>query len=75
MIWNLVIRCAGPSLALVSVYGPQVELEARSQLALAWGDYVEYLGPKLGIEQAPKDFASISDLKDSLKKSQHNSRH
>ena len=58
MTWNLVIRCAGPSLALVSLYGTEQELVARSKLTLVWGDFIEYLGPRL------------ETLKDRMKRSQ-----
>jgi hypothetical protein len=50
-------------------------MEARANLALVWGDAVEYIGPRLGVVREKKDtFASISDLKDNLKKRQRNGK-
>jgi hypothetical protein len=73
--WSLVIRCKGPSLALVSLHGTQTELEPRAGIAIVWGDTVEYFGPKLGIEKEKKDsFASVADLKDNLKKLRRSSQ-
>jgi hypothetical protein len=67
--WNVVIRCKGPSLAFVSLYGSQTAMELRAD-AIAEGELVEYLGPCLAREV--KNFASISDLKDNLKKLRRN---
>ena len=72
--WCLVVRCKGQSLGLVSIYGSQSAMEARANLALAWDDRVEYLGPRIDATswlrrtQSKDSFASISDLKDTLKK-------
>ena len=67
--WNVIVRCKGNSLGLVSIYGSQSAMEARANLALVWDDTVEYLGPRIGIIREKKDgFASISDLKDTLKR-------
>ena len=73
--WNLIIRCKGPTLALVSVFGSQSAMETRANLALVWDDTVEYLGPRIGIIREKKDgFASISDLKDTLKRRRNSSQ-
>lgn len=71
--WNLVLRCKGQSMGLVSLYGSQTAMETRARLALEWEDAVEYLGPRIGVVRERKDsFASVSDLKDNLKKLQRN---
>ena len=73
--WNVIVRCKGNSLGLVSIYGPQSAMEARANLALVWDDKVEYLGPRIGIIREKKgEFASISDLKDTLKRRRNSSQ-
>ena len=73
--WNVIVRCKGNSLGLVSIYGSQSAMEARANLALVWDDTVEYLGPRIGIIREKKDsFASISDLKDNLKRRRNSSQ-
>ena len=73
--WNVIVRCKSNSLGLVSIYGSQSAMEARANLALVWDDTVEYLGPRIGIIREKKDgFASISDLKDTLKRRRNSSQ-
>jgi hypothetical protein len=72
--WNLIIRCQGATTTLVSLYGSQSAMEARANLALVWGDAVEYVGPKLGQVPEKKNFASLSDLKDTLKRRRNSSQ-
>ena len=74
--WNVIVRCKGTTPTLLSLYGSEKDLVVRSQLALSWGDTVEYLGPRIDatswLRRIQKDsFASISDLKNTLKKSRH----
>ena len=78
--WNIVVRCKGATSTLLSLYGSERDLVARSQLALSWGDTVEYLGPRIDATswlrrtQSKDGFASISDLKDTLKRRRNSSQ-
>ena len=78
--WNIVVRCKGATSTLLSLYGSEKDLVVRSQLALSWGDTVEYLGPRIDATswlrrtQSKDGFASISDLKDTLKRRRNSSQ-
>lgn len=59
--WCLLVRCKGATMTSLVVYGSPEDMEARAAVAVAWGDAVEYLGPR-GAQVVVPGLAQVQDF-------------